>query len=77
MSKTPDKIITDIINTHDYKLIKCEKVDNDLYRVVCTYDIPDIISEYINENYHITFWHAKYIEFQEFRHIGVEIFNEK
>lgn len=76
--RTPKQTIEEIINTHSYKGIKISKsvYRNDFYIIVSINDIPDIIYEYVRDNYNLTMLSSNRIEFYEYFPIECEIANE-
>lgn len=74
LTNTPKDKIEDIIKTHDYKEIRVikHKRDKGLYTVTSFNDLPQVIMEYVNDNYNMVFGSANRIEFYEHTPIGLE-----
>jgi len=79
---TPKDKIEAIIATHGYKWVKVVKCKNiytkkltGLYKVISINDLPQIIMEYVNNNYNMVFCSANRIEFYEHIPIGVETYH--
>ena len=78
---TPKEKLEAMIKTHGYKKIDIiaglDSRDKDLHLVISINDIPEIIMNYIMENYNITLCSSNRIEFYEHKPIGVETSNNE
>jgi len=77
---TPKTKLEAIIKTHGYRginIISHKDDGEDLYTVFSLVDLPEIIVEYIMDNYNATYGSTKVYKFYEHFPIGLEISNNR